>query len=949
MAKRARDRLCLALLGLTGVLAQTGCPGQGAATGDGGTLVVGRSSLVRIADEPPGAACPAGGLRVEVGVDDDGDGLLDDDEVDGAPSFVCSGDEGGGAPASLVTVREEPPGEHCANGGQRVESGRDADGDGLLDDEEVESAAYACAGAPGAAGAAALVELSDAAACAGGGVAVSVGLDSDGDGVLDGDEVALTRAVCAGAAGADADGGADGGETLVDVVDEPAGAACPQGGKRVQLGRDTDGDGLLDPEEVSDTAVICNGADGGSGPVQGPGAGESEGSAAVPVVLDVTAFAGGLAPRVATVAANGRSFYSFTATGVEDPSVPVAPHTLGLFEAESSLAVSLFGDADFASAPIDVTCVDAGVSARACATAPLERGRTYYLAIRDVANLPSSFFLSVSLGADEGSAATPRAVSVGPSTVGSVRGGGKSRYAFTPATSGPHTLALSGVLGEADLPPRLAWTLYEVSERPDRRLWSCPEPGPGLEVRCATPRLVAGTPYVLAVAEGAGFGAVFDLRIEAGDSLTPSATLSAQTVLPEVDPGDFLVQLHTSAAGRYTVNLSGPIGFDWWLYEDLAGATSEQVLFACESRACATPPLSADTTYYVKSRQNDALPSDVTVTVVSRAGDEGSLDAPVDLEMGVAHLGSVEQLPGGESYYRFTAPGAGPVTLRAAFDAPGYPPQCRFYGDPGFAAPLSKAQVLSGDGTCLSETLEGGRAYYLKVSINGGGASTYALTLEAGDTVTPSVGVGSGPNIVDVPANQTVYLQLATSTSPYRVAFTGASASLRRRVWGGHPKNRATTGFMEQCGLDANDCVVEAALFAGVGYLELTDLSGNDNQVTVELTELVPIDATLGVATASAAIPSGELRWYRFTTPTAGFYEAVLARQSGGSFSFDVYDPGRSFVDGGFFGGGGATTFIREISATLVVEPLPAQTFLASVRNEGAGDLDIDVTFQERP
>jgi len=45
-----------------------------------------------------------------------------------------------GAPAiypSRVSISTEGPGSHCATGGQRLESGLDADLDGLLDPDEV--------------------------------------------------------------------------------------------------------------------------------------------------------------------------------------------------------------------------------------------------------------------------------------------------------------------------------------------------------------------------------------------------------------------------------------------------------------------------------------------------------------------------------------------------------------------------------------------------------------------------------------------------------------------------------------------------------------------------------------------------------------------------------------------------------------------------------------------
>lgn len=56
--------------------------------------------LVRVDAEPPGEQCPAGGLRVANGIDDDRDEALQDEEID-ASEFLCHGAAGpsGAGPA----------------------------------------------------------------------------------------------------------------------------------------------------------------------------------------------------------------------------------------------------------------------------------------------------------------------------------------------------------------------------------------------------------------------------------------------------------------------------------------------------------------------------------------------------------------------------------------------------------------------------------------------------------------------------------------------------------------------------------------------------------------------------------------------------------------------------------------------------------------------------------
>ena len=66
-------------------------------------------SLVAVTDEPVGEICPAGGKRVAHGIDLDGDGELDEEEVDGT-NYVCNGMDG---LQSLVVVTDEEPGDNC--------------------------------------------------------------------------------------------------------------------------------------------------------------------------------------------------------------------------------------------------------------------------------------------------------------------------------------------------------------------------------------------------------------------------------------------------------------------------------------------------------------------------------------------------------------------------------------------------------------------------------------------------------------------------------------------------------------------------------------------------------------------------------------------------------------------------------------------------------------------
>jgi hypothetical protein len=122
------------------------------ANGAGG--VNGASAAVRQTAEGAGANCAHGGTRIETGLDDDRDGSLDDAEVNHT-SFVCDGAPGrAGQPGqpglnALVSAVAEAPGANCAEGGVRIDLGTDDDRDGVLDASEVDATQYACDGAGG--------------------------------------------------------------------------------------------------------------------------------------------------------------------------------------------------------------------------------------------------------------------------------------------------------------------------------------------------------------------------------------------------------------------------------------------------------------------------------------------------------------------------------------------------------------------------------------------------------------------------------------------------------------------------------------------------------------------------------------------------------------------------------------------------------------------------------
>lgn len=115
------------------------CAGQDGVNGANG-------SLVDIQDEPAGDNCAAGGQRIQVGVDADRNGTLDEGEIE-STTYVCNG---AAAAEVLVVVTQLAPGGECQAGGERVDIGQDdgegtgTAGNGVLEDDEIDESVVLC-------------------------------------------------------------------------------------------------------------------------------------------------------------------------------------------------------------------------------------------------------------------------------------------------------------------------------------------------------------------------------------------------------------------------------------------------------------------------------------------------------------------------------------------------------------------------------------------------------------------------------------------------------------------------------------------------------------------------------------------------------------------------------------------------------------------------------------
>src|SRR5690606_40143897 len=91
-----------------------------------------------------GEQCANGGFRLDIGLDANGNGQLEPDEFT-TTQFLCNAIPAEGL-NSLIGTMIEQPGSNCSNGGYRLDAGLDLNGNGLLDGDEVTASEYLCNG-----------------------------------------------------------------------------------------------------------------------------------------------------------------------------------------------------------------------------------------------------------------------------------------------------------------------------------------------------------------------------------------------------------------------------------------------------------------------------------------------------------------------------------------------------------------------------------------------------------------------------------------------------------------------------------------------------------------------------------------------------------------------------------------------------------------------------------
>ena len=221
-----------------------GCEGDQGKEGNPGI-----NSLTNLSAEPPGLNCGNGGVRIDIGLDTNSNGVLDTDESL-TTNYICDGLDG---LVSLTDVIVEPIGSNCPSGGFRINSGLDVNSNGSLEENEISANAFLCNGLNGGNTLIRTINEPIGANCSNGGIKFDSGIDLNANNVLDEDEITSSAFLC---------NGENGNLSLINISDVLVNTDCPNGGLILDSGLDTNGNGILDESEILSTRNVCNGLDG---------------------------------------------------------------------------------------------------------------------------------------------------------------------------------------------------------------------------------------------------------------------------------------------------------------------------------------------------------------------------------------------------------------------------------------------------------------------------------------------------------------------------------------------------------------------------------------------------------------------------------------------------------------------------------------------------------------
>ena len=226
--------------GADGVDGQDGTDGQDGADGNA-TLTV-TTNLSSASSNCWGD----GGVQIDVGVDDNNNGVLESSEIDDT-TYICNGGDGADGDSAY---------QIWLNNGN---TGSEQD---FLDSLEGSSGTNGTNGTDGQDGSnglnaiASMTPESAGSNCANGGTRIDVGVDDNSNGVLEASEIDQTQYVC--------DGGSSNNTMLTSISSPSSNMGCDAGGRVVSHGLDngdgggTYANGVLETGEIDSTTTFCS-------------------------------------------------------------------------------------------------------------------------------------------------------------------------------------------------------------------------------------------------------------------------------------------------------------------------------------------------------------------------------------------------------------------------------------------------------------------------------------------------------------------------------------------------------------------------------------------------------------------------------------------------------------------------------------------------------------------
>ncbi|MDH4247752.1 MAG: hypothetical protein OEW39_08045 [Deltaproteobacteria bacterium] len=537
----------------------------------------------------PSANCTNGGTQIDIGLDDGLptgtalDGTLQSGEID-KTYYACNGTNGsngstgqtGSAGFNTLVDYASAPVANCANGGTTVnfglDDGLDSGGastgagtarDGILQGGEIDKTFYVCNG--GGSGGGGVVTngpgtwqatlnggITEFASCGtAGGTEIITFNDLNGNRSLEtGETVYKHDFICNGAAGnagADGSNGSNGFGAIAITTRLPVGStSCPGGGMKVEVywdnGSGADGvanDGIKNgTEPLLNSSFVCDG-----------GAGISQGDTTTPIGVSASGQVFDALER--TVAANGTSYYQFTAHS--DGAINYdSRYSIYIYDQDSNLEFTLFSD-KFSTPMVNppaCALLNWGQT-KACPTAKITAGSTRYFSLKEKFAVSNQYWLEAVYGADEGSRDTP--VSLGTilaspaspyvreSFIGhaSMFAGeaGYSYYSFT-TSGGMYSLVADNILTvPGDGNTQMKMDLNDASQNLNIQCVGQDSfSSPNARFGCLA-NLQTAVTYQARLENSAQAGAKFNLKLEAGDTVTHAVPDGLYSATRSVAPG----------------------------------------------------------------------------------------------------------------------------------------------------------------------------------------------------------------------------------------------------------------------------------------------------------------------------------------------------------------------------------------------------------------------------